>query len=368
MARNLSNLFGRRRGRNARFVYGIIALLIIAAVISFIYGRPFGESDEITPSGLANVGAENNTEPSAVVQPREMTKPAVVPEPTEKVIEEAKPTVVESPGEPMVTTITAGATSAPNPKVAEIIVEATTLIGGNPPKIIEARDKLNDALSMPMNKAQQTLVKQKLSELSDKWLFNRTVFPTDRLCSNYQVNDGDLLRAIGNENKVPWEILQEVNKISRPEMLKSGEMIKVIHGPFHAKVYRSTFTMDIYLQNTYVCSFPVGLGQDGKETPTGIWSVKQGGKMIKPPWSDPETGGKLLNYGDPGYALGSRWIALDGLRGEAKDRTGFGIHGTIEPETIGTKSSKGCIRLHNGDVIKVYNLLTEVHSLVKVVD
>jgi lipoprotein-anchoring transpeptidase ErfK/SrfK len=144
-------------------------------------------------------------------------------------------------------------------------------------------------------------------------------------------------------------------------------MIKIIHGPFHAKVYRSTFTMDVYLQNSFVRSFRVGLGQEGKETPTGLWSVRQGGKLIKPPWSDPETG-KLLHYGDEGYALGSRWIALDGLGGNAKGRTGFGIHGTVEPETIGTKSSKGCIRLHNGDVKKVYNLLTEVQSLVRVID
>jgi hypothetical protein len=356
VARNLSHLFGRRRGRNLRFVYGICALLIIAAVISFIYGRPFGKSEEEIPPGLVNVGVEHNTRPPAVVELK----------PTEKMVVEPKPTV-ESVVEPKLTTITPKATSVPNPKVAEIIIEATTLVSGKPAKIIEARDKLNDALSMPMNNVQRAVVKQKLSELADKWLFSRTVFPEDRLCSNYQVKDGDLLRAIGNKNKVPWEILQEVNKISRPELLKSGEMIKVVQGPFHAKVYRSTFTMDIYLQNTFVCSFGVGLGQEGKETPTGLWSVKQGGKMIKPPWSDPETG-KLLNYGDPGYALGSRWIALDGLRGEAKDRTGFGIHGTVEPETIGTKSSKGCIRLHNGDVIKVYSLLTEVHSLVKVVD
>jgi hypothetical protein len=331
-------------------------LLIIAAVISFIYGRPFGKGEEEIPPGLVNVNAENNKRQPVVVEAKPSGRAVVEPKPAVENIVDSK-----------LTTIIPEATSAPNPNVAEIIIETTALVSEKPPKIIEARDKLNDALLMPMNNVQRALIKQKLSELADKWLFSRTVFPEDRLCSNYQVRDGDLLRAIGQENKVPWEILQEINNISRPELLKSGEMIKVIHGPFHAKIYRSTFTMEIYLQNTFVCSFPVGLGQEGKDTPTGIWSVKQGGKMIKPPWYDPETG-KLLNYGDPGYALGSRWIALDGLKGEAKDRTGFGIHGTLEPETIGTKSSKGCIRLHNGDVIKVYSLLTEVHSLVKVVD
>jgi lipoprotein-anchoring transpeptidase ErfK/SrfK len=56
------------------------------------------------------------------------------------------------------------------------------------------------------------------------------------------------------------------------------------------------------------------------------------------------------------------------MMGEAKDRSGFGIHGTVEPETIGTKSSRGCIRLHNGDVIFVYNLLVPVYSKVEIVD
>ncbi len=349
MARFPSNTYGRRRGRNIRWVYGVSALFIIAAVISFIYGRPFGKDEEAIPAGLANISVEKKTTPPAVS----------LPKPTPKRIVE--------PNVPNVPKPSPKATSEANPSVSEIIEKAVALIDGKPAQIIEARDILNDALLLPMDNVQRTLIKKRLSELADKWLFSRTVYPKDQLCSSYQVKEGELLRQIGVENKVPWEILQQINNISRPELLKSGSMIKVIRGPFHAKVYRSTFTMDVYLQRTFVRSFPVGLGQEGRETPTGLWSVRQGGKLIKPPWSDPETG-KLLNYGDEGYALGSRWIALDGLQGDAKGRTGFGIHGTIEPETIGTKSSKGCIRLHNGDVIKVYNLLTEVHSLVRIVD
>ena len=346
MARILSNSYGRRKGRNLKLVYGISALFIIAAVISFIYGRPFGKGEEEIPAGIANISVEKKTTPPVVTLPKTTPKRVVepnVPKPSLKAISEA------------------------NPSVSEIIAKAVALIDGKPAQIIEARDILNDALLMPMDNVQRTLIKKRLSELADKWLFSRTVFPKDQLCSNYEVKPGELLRQIGSENKVPWELLQQINNLSRPELLKSGSMIKVVQGPFHARVYRSTFTMDVYLQRTFVRSFSVGLGKEGRETPTGLWCVKEGGKLIKPPWSDPETG-KLLNYGDPGYALGSRWIALEGMKGDAKGRTGFGIHGTIEPETIGTKSSKGCIRLHNGDVVKVYNLLSPVHSLVRVVD
>jgi len=159
----------------------------------------------------------------------------------------------------------------------------------------------------------------------------------------------------------------EVNKISRPELLKAGETIKVIHGPFHVRVYRSTFTMDLYLQETFVRSFRVGIGMPGRETPTGLWRVKPGGKMISPKWTDPDTH-KTYTAKDPDYPLGSRWIALEGISGEAKDRTGFAIHGTKKPEEIGTAGSRGCIRLYNGDAILVYNLLTPGLSRVEIVD
>lgn len=346
MARSPSRLHGRQGSRTLNILYGISVLFIVAGVISFIYGRPFGKNEEGAPVDLTNIKVENEKEPSIVGGSK--TTPKLIAEPNlSKIIPQA--------------------TSEPNPEVAELIDEAMALVNRKPARIIEARDRLNETLLLPMNSMQRAVIKQKLSELADKWLFSRTVFPQDRFCSNYQVTSGDKLMAIGKQHKVPWEIIKEVNKIGRPELVKAGAMIKLIHGPFHARIYRSTFTLDLYLQHVFVRSFRVGLGQEGRETPTGLWRVKEGGKLIKPPWSHPDTG-KLLNYGDPGYALGSRWIALEGISGNAKDRSGFGIHGTVEPETIGTKSSRGCIRLHNGDVIFVYNLLVPIYSRIEIVD
>jgi LysM repeat protein len=258
-------------------------------------------------------------------------------------------------------------TSEPNPKVAELMDEAAELVNSGSAGIIEARDRLNKALSMPMNNAQRAVIKQKLSALADKWLFSREVLPNDTLCSRYKVEPGELLSAISNDHRVPWEILMEANRIDRPELLRAGEIIKVIHGPFHARIRRSTFTMDLYLQDTFVRSFRVGIGRPGRETPTGLWRVKLGGKLISPKWTDPDTY-KTYKADDPDYPLGSRWIALEGISGEAEGRRGFAIHGTKKPEEIGTAGSRGCIRLYNGDAIMVYNLLTPGLSRVEVVE
>lgn len=223
-------------------------------------------------------------------------------------------------------------------------------------------------LEKPLGFEEQAAVKATLAELSNKWLFSRDPYAGDTLTGTYKVQPGDLLEKIAKNHKVPYEILMTINNIKRPQQLRAGETIKIINGPFHAIIYRSTFTMDLYLGNkTYVKTYGVGLGEEGLETPTGKWRVAKGGKLVKPTWTDPKTG-RTYVADDPDYPLGSRYIGLEGIEGNAIDRTGFAIHGTKEPETIRTRSSRGCIRLLNGEVIELYNLLTPELSEIRVVD
>jgi len=250
---------------------------------------------------------------------------------------------------------------------AALIAEAMTLINAGGERIIQARDKLNDALRMNLSPRQRAVVKAQLRRLSEQWLFSKTFFAGDRLCGSYLVQPGDLLSTIGKRFKVPYELLMEINKISRPEALRAGVRIKVVNGPFHLKVYRSSFTMDVYLRDTYVTSFPVGLGEPGRQTPVGLWRIKAGGKIPQPVYTDPDTG-EVIHPEDPEYPLGSRWMELEGMDENTRDKKGFGIHGTKEPESIGRASSRGCIRLHNGDAIRVYNLVVPVDSTVEVIE
>jgi len=37
--------------------------------------------------------------------------------------------------------------------------------------------------------------------------------------------------------------------------------------------------------------------------------------------------------------------------------TGYGIHGTWEPETVGSAVSKGCIRMLNTDVEELFDIV-----------
>lgn len=260
------------------------------------------------------------------------------------------------------------ATSPQAPEINAAVAEAVNLVRSEPGAAIQARDKLNKLLQAPTTTPEQRqAIKDEMAKLSKDWLFGPAAFPGDMLCDTYTVKSRDTLDVLGRRMKVPHEILMQVNGIQDARRLQPNRAIKMVHGPFHAKVNRSTFTLDLYLQDMYVRSFKVGLGKSGYETPTGHWRVQEHGKLVKPPWTDPDTG-RLYKSTDPDYPLGSRWIGLEGLDGAAKSRTGFAIHGTKEPEQIGAAGSRGCIRMYNDDAVLMYNLLVPLNSQVDVID
>jgi LysM repeat protein len=244
--------------------------------------------------------------------------------------------------------------TATSPEAAALIRQSVQDIAEG--RIIPARDQLNKVLDMKLSDAVRNEVKAQLSKLSETWLFSKQVYPGDTLTELYKVKSGDVLAIFARRHKVPHEAIEKINGITNPERLQAGQTLKVINGPFSVVVSKKSFTMDLYLQGVFVKQYRVGLGSLQHETPSGKWIAARSGKMIKPTWTDPDTG-RVYQGSDPDYPLGSRWIALDGVEGDAKGRTGFAIHGTKDPESIGTRASRGCIRLFNGDVVEVYDLM-----------
>ena len=236
-------------------------------------------------------------------------------------------------------------------------------------KLASARDTLNQVLTLKIKPQDRIRIRKQLSDMSNIWLFSKSAFPGDKLVGAYQVKSGDNLTAIGNKHKVPAEFLMELNGITDARKLQAGQTLKVVYGPFNAVISKSSFTLDLYLQRTYVKSYKVGTGLPGKETPSGKWRISSNGKLLQPPWPRPtELGGGIVYPEDSEYPLGTHYIGLDGLEGEAKGRTGFALHGTKEPKSIGTRSSQGCVRLHNKDIEKIYNMFVPMYSEIWIID
>ncbi len=112
------------------------------------------------------------------------------------------------------------------------------------------------------------------------------------------------------------------------------------------------------LGNGQAIRYGVGVGRTGFGW-HGI--VHVGAKKEWPSWHPPKEmiareakrGHRLplVMAGGPGNPLGARALYLFGKGGD----TGYRIHGTSEPWTIGLNVSSGCIRLINDDVTDLYN-------------
>ncbi|MFO0490957.1 MAG: L,D-transpeptidase, partial [bacterium] len=70
---------------------------------------------------------------------------------------------------------------------------------------------------------------------------------------------------------------------------------------------------------------------------------------------------------NPANPIGERWIGLDGSDDNTRKFVGYGVHGTVDPDSIGQQRSMGCVRLASDDVAMVYELLVDRLSTVKII-
>ena len=237
--------------------------------------------------------------------------------------------------------------------------------------LVGARAAMNEALhSGRLAEGDAVAVRAALAEINRKLVFSPQRFAADPHVDAVTVQSAREMVMSARQHSIPWESVCRINGVS-DRKLRPGQTLKVPNGPFHALVDKSDFRMDLYLGAlpgepgaVYVTSLPVGLGKDDS-TPTGLWSIPAGGKTKHPHWTNPRTN-ETFEGKDPKNPLGGFWIALRGEEGNALGQQSYGIHGTIEPESIGRQASMGCVRLKHEDIALVYDLLTDGKSRVMV--
>jgi lipoprotein-anchoring transpeptidase ErfK/SrfK len=120
--------------------------------------------------------------------------------------------------------------------------------------------------------------------------------------------------------------------------------------PTVVTVDRAGFTLRVYKKLKLAQSFHVAVGQQGLETPAGLYHVQN--KAIDPAWHVPNSpwagklAGQVIPGGAPNNPLKARWLGIF---------DGAGIHGTSDVGSLGSAASHGCIRMAVPDVMKVYD-------------
>lgn len=262
-----------------------------------------------------------------------------------------------------------GLPASPAPTLAKLASGMSLIADG---RLIEGRKVLSHLLfdeSARLSPADAQTIRDTLASVNRELVFSKNVRTGDPLAESYQVQSGDLLARIAPKYKVTYQFLEQINGIDA-HRLQAGQKIKLIKGPFHARIDKSDYRMDIYLRDRdgsplYVCSFMVGLGEEDS-TPLGQWIIEPGRKVVNPDWRNPRTG-EYYRSDDPENPIGEYWLALKGTDEHTKDLKGYGIHGTIDPASIGSSVSMGCVRLADDDIEQVFKLLVEGHSTVQIV-
>lgn len=239
---------------------------------------------------------------------------------------------------------------------------------------VGARALLSRALRDPgLDEDGARLVRDELGEINEQLVFGRLVEPGDPIVEEYKVVSGDSLSRIASRRELAthWKLIQRVNNLSDPTRIRLGQNLKLVRGPFHAVVDKSEFRMDVWhgppsdpSRWVFIRSFDVGLGEFGG-TPVGTFVVSAN-KLENPGWVNPRDSRERYEPNDPANPIGEFWLGLQGV-GESEGVTGYGIHGTIDPDSVGRNLSMGCVRLRDADIAVVYELLAERVSRVEIV-
>lgn len=387
-----------RRRSSRRWLW--IVILAVVAVGAGYFLLSGGDADADASPAQAGPARANAATPTreAAPQPRRVAemkpapvlaprKPAPAPEPTATpVAKPIAPPVAQSTARtapPAAAPVTpapapkpvaaAPATVAPRPTPASTGPAAVELSRGMDliadGKLVEGRKLLSRLLleqTASLTVAEQQMIRDTLTSVNRGLVFSREVQPGDTVAEAYVVQSGDLLARIAPRFNLTYQFLERINNIEA-RRLQVGQKIKVIKGPFHARVDKSEYRMDILLTGPdgapiYVRSFPVGVGQEDS-TPPGRWVIEPGRKVTNPSWRNPRTS-EYYTSDDPKNPIGEYWLALEGADSSTASLPGYGIHGTIDPDSIGSQASMGCIRLRDDDIKLVYEMLVEGESTV----
>lgn len=179
------------------------------------------------------------------------------------------------------------------------------------------------------------------AEMSRRWkaLFSKAI-AADSIA--YTVKPGDSLYVLARKNHTTVDFIKKINGLKSDNIYPKMKL-KIHTAPFSIEIDKSKNVLVLYSSGEAVKKYSVATGKKNC-TPVGEFKITD--KLVHPTWFKT---GAILPPGSPENALGTRWMGFD--------KPAYGIHGTIEPKSIGTQASEGCIRMLNEEVEELYSIV-----------
>ncbi len=187
----------------------------------------------------------------------------------------------------------------------------------------------------------------------DREARDATVEPTPDSLSVVKAKDGRKLRDVLLARQLNAAVLNaDANHAisarthaTKPKVT-TGEVAAAY--PSYLTLDRGTFTLRLWKHLKLAKSYTVAVGQEGLETPEGLYHIQE--KQENPSWHVPDSAwagslaGQVIPPG-PEDPIKARWMGIF---------EGAGIHGTDETWSLGSAASHGCVRMSIPDVIELY--------------
>jgi lipoprotein-anchoring transpeptidase ErfK/SrfK len=120
--------------------------------------------------------------------------------------------------------------------------------------------------------------------------------------------------------------------------------VKVTSHHYWIEVFRDEHRIVVHNKNAVVLDAPVGIGTGQTPTPGGTYYLTE---LLAPP--NPNGAYGPYAYGLSGFSdVLTNFAGGDGV---------IGLHGTNEPDKVGTDVSHGCIRMTNENITKLAKIL-----------
>ncbi|MEM9202284.1 MAG: L,D-transpeptidase [Actinomycetota bacterium] len=148
-------------------------------------------------------------------------------------------------------------------------------------------------------------------------------------------------------------LVEQLNDLQRMEVLLpsrpngsfgwiDGSDVRLTRHNFAIEVQLDAFLFTLYERERPLFETTVGVARENAPTPLGRYYTTE---LLRPP--EPDTVYGAFAYGLSGFS--ETFTSFNGGDGQ------LGIHGTNDPDTLGTNVSAGCIRMHNDDITRLVN-------------
>jgi hypothetical protein len=124
------------------------------------------------------------------------------------------------------------------------------------------------------------------------------------------------------------------------------EKLKIPSAKLSMRAWRGERLLALYADGVPIRLYEASMGRKGELTPLGDFTLAVCEK--EPVYY--KQGASPVPYGNPDNPLGERWLGFE-------EDSQYGVHGTNSEDTIGSYESGGCLRLHNADVIDLFELV-----------